>query len=241
MNLIRFLSKRLNSLICKRDLKKIKVFISKNVEFSNSTFEGKNNIGARTNVSNSDVGYGTYIGNNCVLNLCKIGKFCSLANGIKILKNNHPTSFFSTHPAFHRPSSSLIKKLKLDLVSEDKFPEFQLLDHKYQVCIDSDVWVGEDVKIITGVCIGQGAVIAAGTVVTKDIPPYAIVAGVPARIIRYRFDPETVNSIMNIDFWSSPIEIIERYAEVMESPLVLLKKINDNSKKHHATSSSKNN
>ena len=70
------------------------------------------------------------------------------------------------------------------------------------IIIEDDVWIGENAVILSGVHIGQGAVIAAGAVVTRDIPPYSIVAGVPAKILRYRFDQDVINELLKIDFGS---------------------------------------
>ena len=80
---------------------------------------------------------------------------------------------------------------------------------KGNVSIGHDVWIGTEALILSGVSIGHGAVIAARSVVTKDVPPYAIVAGVPARVIRSRFDPATVASLLRIAWWDWPREKIE--------------------------------
>ncbi|EMW7171329.1 CatB-related O-acetyltransferase [Vibrio fluvialis] len=215
------------SLIKKIFLKNNLVFINDRVNFELANFEGKNSIESNSNVRKSTIGYGTYIGRGCILNQCKIGRFCSIANEVKILKNNHPLHYFSTHPAFHRPSSNLMVKLKLDLVKQDKVQELDYINNEFQVSIGSDVWIGENVAILSGVKIGDGAVVAAGSVVTKDVPSYCIVGGVPAKFIRNRFDKEFIEKIKQVGFWELPIVEIEKYAELIENPDELIDIFNE--------------
>ena len=108
----------------------------------------------------------------------KIGSFCSIANDVKfVLSAEHPTKFISTYPF---------------KVLCTKTAECEALS-KGDIIVDDDVWVGYRATILSGVHIGQGAVIAAGAIVTKDVEPYQIVAGIPARPIKYRFDQELRN------------------------------------------------
>ena len=79
--------------------------------------------------------------------------------------------------------------------------------------IGNDVWIGEDVKIIGGVTIGDGAIVATGATVTKDVPPYAIVGGVPAKVIRYRFDMPTIDFLLKDKWWDKPVDWIKSYAQ----------------------------
>lgn len=79
---------------------------------------------------------------------------------------------------------------------------------KGDIIVKDDVWIGRNALIMSGVNIGQGAVIAAGAVVTKDVPPYAIVGGVPAKVIRYRFEEEIINELVNVDFDKFNVEFI---------------------------------
>lgn len=115
----------------------------------------------------------------------KIGAYCSIAEGVTfILGNDHPLNQVSTYPYKHMLVSSLIS----DAIS------------KGDIIIADDVWIGYGTTIMSGVHIGQGAVIAAGAVVTKDVPPYAIVGGVPAKIIKYRFESKIIDELLKIDY-----------------------------------------
>lgn len=128
----------------------------------------------------------------------KIGKFCSFADNVTIfLGGNHRTDWVSTYP-FN--------------VLCDAFPNAKtIIGHpatKGNVSIGNDVWIGFHATILSGVSIGNGAVIAADAVVTKDVPPYAIVAGNPAQIVKFRFSTETIDLLQKIQWWNWPIEKI---------------------------------
>lgn len=153
----------------------------------NVVCEGHNYIGEKTFIKDVSIGYGSYIGPNCFLSSTRIGRYCSISAELKIIRGNHPTKqFISTHPSFY--SKENITDLKY--IDNSKFDEYKysLPDEKIAVSIGHDVWIGWGVKILEGCTIGNGAVLAAGSVITKDIPPYAIVGGVPARLIKYRFE-----------------------------------------------------
>jgi acetyltransferase-like isoleucine patch superfamily enzyme len=123
----------------------------------------------------------------------RVGAFCSLADRIVVfLDGNHNYTSFSTFPfkellGWNAPLNSYGKSI----------PE-----------IGSDVWIGSDVTIFSGVTIGHGAVIAAKTVVTKDVPPYAIVAGNPGRIKKYRFSQDVIDSLLKYPWWDLPDQLI---------------------------------
>lgn len=114
----------------------------------------------------------------------EIGHYCSIAEGVKfILGGNHYYHTFSTYP------------FKVMVMKEEKEAW-----SKGPIVIGNDVWIGMDSMILSGVTIGQGAVIAAGSVVTKDVPPYAIVGGNPAKVIKYRFEPQIIDRLLKIEF-----------------------------------------
>lgn len=132
-----------------------------------------------------------------------IGKFCSIACGTKFLFNcaNHTLKSLSTYtfPLFYE---------EWDL---DKADITSAWDNKGDIIIGNDVWIGYEAVIMAGVRIGDGAIVAARAVVTKDVPPYSIVGGVPAREIRKRFEPDVVERLQKMKWWDWPIHRIKRY------------------------------
>ena len=138
-----------------------------------------------------------------------IGKLCSIACGAKFLFNsaNHTLSSFSTYPF----------PIFFDEWGLEKSDVAAAWDRKGDIMIGNDVWIGYEAVILAGVTIGDGAVIGARAVVTKDVPPYAIVGGVPARVIRSRFPEETVKALLRLKWWDWPAERIqEKLAEIRE-------------------------
>lgn len=138
-----------------------------------------------------------------------IGKFCSIACGAKFLFNsaNHALGSLSTYtfPIFFE---------EWDLPVED-IP--RAWDNKGDIVIGNDVWIGYEAVVMAGVTIGDGAIIGTRAVVTKDVPPYTIVGGVPAKPIRKRFDEETVKRLLALKWWDQPIERIRRHLEDIQS------------------------
>lgn len=142
-----------------------------------------------TEISNISVGNYTY-GRLNVLNASenywlKIGHFCSIAPGVTfVVCSDHPINAISTYP---------FKVMCLEM------QPYEALS-KGDIIIDDDVWIGQGATVLSGVHIGQGAIVAAGAVVTKNVPPYAIVGGVPAKVIKYRFEPEMIQKLLQIDY-----------------------------------------
>lgn len=132
-----------------------------------------------------------------------IGNYCSIAKGVKfILSSNHPVDHISTFP-FH----SLLADGVPDTLKTDS------------IVVDDDVWLGYNVTILSGVMIGPGAVVAAGSVVAKDVPPYAVVAGVPARVIKYRFEEDMIRQLLKIDYSKLDEKSIRENLESLYEPL----------------------
>lgn len=178
-----------------------------NIGGLHTIFEGKNVIGANTLFS-GEIGFGSYIGQNSQIE-AEIGRYCSIADHVRTVIGNHPTSnYVSTHPAFF----SNRKQAGFSFVDKSFFNEITLVDGKFSVIIKNDVWIGSGSIILNGVTVENGAIIAAGSVVTKDVPPYAIVAGVPARILRYRFEPETIEWLLKFKWWDKDEKWIQKNA-----------------------------
>lgn len=145
-------------------------------EAVNCKFGHQNIIYGYSKLVDTELGDYSYVGGMCKIQYATIGKYCSIAEGVKIGLGIHPTYLPSTHPAFYSPQSHW--DIKPDI-------SHRILEYK-RVTIGDDVWIGTNSMILDGVRVGSHAVVAAGAVVTKDVPDYAIVGGVPARIIKYR-------------------------------------------------------
>lgn len=188
-----------------------------------SFFEGRNVVNSNTNFSGY-MGFGSYIGINSSL-YGKVGRYCSIAGNVKTVLGVHPTKdFVSTHPTFF----SLKKQNGHTFVTEQKFNEAKYADetNKYNVVIGNDVWIGDSALLMSGISIGDGAIIAAGAVVTKDVPPYAIVGGVPARVIRYRFSEEEIKFLLDFKWWNRSEKWLSENADKFENLDVFMSDIN---------------
>jgi acetyltransferase-like isoleucine patch superfamily enzyme len=136
----------------------------------------------------------------------EVGRFCSIADGVEILLGgNHPTDIVTTYPFFAFPD------LWPGAPRPDGYPF-----SKGDVVIGSDVWIGTGVTILSGVTVGSGAVIAARAVVARDVPPYAVVAGNPARVVKTRFDDATAAALLASRWWDLPDERIRPLVPLLQ-------------------------
>lgn len=142
-------------------------------------------------IISSDIGRYTYVGPNSVLRNTAIGSFCSIAENVKIGYGIHPFDRISTSPLFYAKKNIFGKSFSID----QEFNEF------LPTVIGNDVMIGTNVFINDGLKIGSGAVIGAGSIVTRDVKPYEIVAGNPARTLRFRFDEATVSKLLSLQWW----------------------------------------
>lgn len=157
----------------------------------------------------STLGDFSYIGEYCTVADAKIGKFVAIANNVRIGAPNHPMSRPSQHRITYCP-----EYYSADSVRDHDFFSRRRDD---SVTIGNDVWIGHGAIVLPGVTIGDGAVIAAGAVVSKDVAPYTIAGGVPAKIIRLRFSQQTGRQLQQIAWWDWPLEtIIERLADFQD-------------------------
>jgi len=161
----------------------------------NVDFEGNNAINYGSEFfGDISIGYATTLGyqNSFHGNIC-IGKYCQFGANVAIHTNDHPTNYLSTYINAKLFNGELSK-----------------LEKKSKVSIGHDVWIGHGVTIIGQVCIGNGAIIAAGAVVNKDVPAYTIVGGVPAKVIKRRFSSELVTQIEALHWWDKSKDELEQ-------------------------------
>lgn len=152
-------------------------------------------VGARTTVAETEFGDYSYVVHDSQIIYATIGKFCSIASHTRINPGNHPLERVALSHFTYRASAYGL--------GADEAGFFDWRRH-YRVTLGNDVWLGHGVIVLPGVSIGTGAAIGAGAVVTKDVPPYAIAVGNPARVLRFRFPEAVRESLQRIAWWDWP-------------------------------------
>ncbi|WP_326999129.1 CatB-related O-acetyltransferase [Comamonas testosteroni] len=163
-------------------------------------------------------GFASYGNNITVRSYVEVGRYCSIGRDVILGLGHHDYTNISTSPYFEKVG---FNNNKIKLACENP---------KRRVIIGNDVWIGDKAMVVSGVSVGDGCVIAAGSVVTKDVPPYSIVAGVPAKVIKNRFPDEVISELIDIKYWAyDPVEVqlIMQYSISVED---FLQKFKDNKK-----------
>lgn len=182
------------------------------------SFEGNNLISSGSSLRNVRMGFGSYVNANCHLGNTSIGRYSCIGPYVRTASGRHPTrDFVSVHPAFYSADHCV----GFSYVSENKFNEMHYAidngSEKFAVDIGNDVWIGAGVTLLDGVKIGDGAVVGANSLVTKDVEPYTIVAGTPAKTVRTRFSDEDIQFLLQTQWWNLGEETIQQYADSFEN------------------------
>jgi phosphonate metabolism protein (transferase hexapeptide repeat family) len=164
----------------------------------------------RVLIRSSALGDYSYVERHSELIYTDVGKFCAIASDVRLNALNHPMERVSQHKFTYRPNEYFTGK-KLDKA----FRESRLTQGRVRLA--HDVWVGHGAIVLPGVTVGTGAVIAAGAVVTRDVEPYAIVAGTPARFMRWRFEPDTVARLIKLAWWDWSHEQLAEAVDDMQT------------------------
>ena len=169
-------------------------------------FEGANSIGDHCYFKGS-MGFGSYMCESCSIT-GTIGRFTSIGAEVRTSQGVHPTTvpYATTSPVFYSTRKQAMQT----------FAKKQLFDEmRPPVQIGNDCWIGVRVFIAGGVTVGDGAVLLSGSVVTKDVPPYAVVGGVPARVLKFRYDQQTIDWLMETQWWNRPLDWLKANSELL--------------------------
>lgn len=173
-------------------------------------FSEYNSLHSSTSVTDSTIGRYTYFADSKI-SRATIGAFCSIGPGVRIGGlGDHPTNMLSTHPAFYSNQKQC----------GNSFVNKMYFDESRHTHIGNDVWVGANALILDGVTVGDGVIIAAGAVVVSDVPSYAIVGGVPAKIIKYRYSPEDIEKLITIKWWDWDLNILNDNSDLFRGNCV---------------------
>lgn len=189
-----------------------------------SEFEGSNFIDKHAKVISSKFGYATYVGHDSRIENCEVGRYTCIGPNVKIIHGNHPVhKFVSIHPAFF----SIQKQSGFTYINSQKYNEESYVDpdKKYYVEIENDVWICDGASILAGVTIGNGSVIAANALVTKDVPPYSIVAGIPAKVIGKRFEDVQIDYLLSLKWWEKDEKWLREHSELFSDISAMMKEL----------------
>lgn len=181
--------------------------IHEEVNLQNVKFGKYCQVAHHAEIANSSIGDRTSIGRYTKIQAARLGKFCSISWNVTIGATSHPLDRLSTHAFSYRKQFGIV----------DNDIEIK----KEKVIIGNDVWIGCDVVIMPGVNVGDGAVIGAGSIVTKDVPPYSIIVGNPGKKIRNRFSEEIIESLKEIQWWNFTESELKKAIPLMQESLTM--------------------
>lgn len=185
---------------------------------SDSIISKKSKINRFTKVYSSSISDYSYLGVKSQLVFAKVGKFCSISQNCSIGLSNHTMNHISTSPLF----TEKVNATSFSWVNQDTN-----ISKRKLVEIGNDVWIGKNVTILSNVKVGSGAIIGTGAIVTKDVPNYAVVAGIPAKIIKYRFSEEVINKLLEIKWWDLPEDVLKRKIHLFQKENISIEYLND--------------
>lgn len=170
-------------------------------------------------IKNSEVGDYSYIGPSCDITNTNIKRFCSIADNCRIGTASHTLNNLSSSPIFTLRKNGTATTWVEESIRHNN-------DVK-KVNIGNDVWIATHVIIKDGITIGDGAIIGAGAVVVKDVPPYAVVGGVPAKVIKYRFEQSIINKLLELQWWNASDEKLKNSVSYFQSEDVTIEMLNE--------------
>ena len=212
-------------------MRKMQLKRTKQVVFKKGSFigfsvkcEGKNAFGKNSSIVGSKIGFASYIAEGAKLAKAHIGRYCSIGQNVNCIFGKHPANtFVSTHPSFF----ALKTPVGFTYADKQYFEEFaKPHENGYTITIGNDVWIGANVSLMDGITIGDGAIVAANALVTKDVEPYTIVGGVPAKPIKKRFTEGQIEFLMTLKWWEKPTAWIEEHASYFRNIEALEKYLN---------------
>jgi acetyltransferase-like isoleucine patch superfamily enzyme len=179
-----------------------------------SVIDSSSKIEAGSNIANTQMERFSFCGYDCEISNTSIGAFTSISDSVIIGGGTHPVDWVSMSPVFYAGRDSVKKKF-----AEHERPE------SLRTKIGHDVWIGHGVHIKQGVEIGTGAVVGMGSIVTRDVKPYTIVAGSPARVIKMRFEDDIIEGLLATKWWAFSDEELDELAPFMTNPRMFLERI----------------
>lgn len=198
------------------------LFYKKVSLFAKVTFDSnisrKSKVNRFSKVYSSTILDYSYVGPQTELVFANVGKFCSIAQNCSIGLATHTIENISTSPIF----TEKLNGTSFSWVDKD------IINHNHNIIvIGNDVWIGKNATVLSNVKVGNGAIIGTGSIVTKDVPDYAVVAGVPAKIIKYRFSEEIITKLLEIMWWDLPEIVLKKNIHLFQKKVITLEDLNN--------------